>query len=441
MEIKFERIRPTLVKLHFTISNIEIAPDFENLKNRFLKAVAVQNQKQGQSASGAPNSEQLIIEQTKKNFLNKLVNIRFPWALQNMKLKPISKVNFEFGQWEAGTDFTFTAEFEVPPEIKEVKITPMKGASTKPFVSEKMIDDAIENMRKLKQSFVREDSDRPVRNFDYVVIDVDSFQGEELINDGSSKNLRLEIRNAPLQSFLEKQVIGMKVGESKAFDYSYEKSFPNLFLAGKTIKFKVQLKEISKAIVPELNEEFVRSVFVDKISGKMAFKGLPKTVAELRNYVKKEILFIESQKQFKASRELLLDKLIELNPIEIPPTLLARQRDSILSFERVRSAASMTAADLEHYLKSHDSEYTSTATKMVHSALLVDFLAKKNNVTCSQQDIEDFIRDSFRTSGESKEQIKRSLNASGRRDQIKFEIVQDKVVRLILEQLSLKIAV
>ena len=58
----------------------------------------------------------------------------------------------------------------------------------------------------------------------------------------------------------EKELLGQKKGDTKEFEIQFPETHGNALLAGKRIKYRVTLKEIKERILPELNDEFVKSL-------------------------------------------------------------------------------------------------------------------------------------------------------------------------------------
>ena len=57
----------------------------------------------------------------------------------------------------------------------------------------------------------------------------------------------------------EKELLGQQKGENKEFEIHFPEDYGNALLAGKTIQYRVTLKEIKERILPELNDEFAQS--------------------------------------------------------------------------------------------------------------------------------------------------------------------------------------
>jgi len=58
----------------------------------------------------------------------------------------------------------------------------------------------------------------------------------------------------------EEQLIGMKTGEEGAHEYDFPDTHPNPILAGKTVEFKIQVKDVKEKVLADLDDEFAKDV-------------------------------------------------------------------------------------------------------------------------------------------------------------------------------------
>lgn len=157
---------------------------------------------------------------------------------------------------------------------------------------------------------------------------------------------------------------------------------------------------------------------------------------DLKSFVRKELEFLDENKKFEQKKIVLLDKIIAKNPFEIPKALHAVQKQSLIKFETEMIKSSGQTINVNDHLLSKDGELTAAAEKMVRSALIIDFLARRNNIDCSDKDIEEFISDRCRTTGEDKNQLLTHLANQNFKNQFKYAVLEKKVIEVVLKKID-----
>ena len=93
-----------------------------------------------------------------------------------------------------------------------------------------------------------------------VEVDFEVSEEGKVIDGGISKNHPITIGGKNFIPGFEEELIGMKRGEEKKFSLIAPKDFANKSVAGKKLDFKVALRGVKKIKLPELNDDFAKSV-------------------------------------------------------------------------------------------------------------------------------------------------------------------------------------
>ncbi|MGN1267358.1 MAG: trigger factor [Dorea sp.] len=160
-------------------------------------------------------------------------------------------------------------------ETDEIKITQYKGVEVekveKTEVTDEDIDAAIEEVR-LSQTIAE---DRAVVDGDMVNIAfVGKMNGEEF-DGGSSESYNLEIGSGAFIDGFEDSVIGHKVGETFDWNGVFPENYPE-DMAGKDCVFTITVN----SIIPELNDEFVKTVSEESATLEEYKEEMKKTLEE-----------------------------------------------------------------------------------------------------------------------------------------------------------------
>jgi trigger factor len=138
--------------------------------------------------------------------------------------------------------------------------------------------------------------------------------------------ISLEVGGGDTLEDFSEHLRGMHPGEEKEFDVHYPEDYGQPKLAGKTVRFRVQVKGIRRKELPEINDEFAQDL------------GDYRTVEELREAVRKSLF---GQRQFEAQQEAknqLVDKLVDMHDFPVPETFVDQQIKNRTE-QRVRALA------------------------------------------------------------------------------------------------------
>ena len=248
-----------------------------------------------------------IRKQVLESLIPKYLHNRF----EAEDLKVVGQPDITDVHLEAGEPLRFTADFEVVPQVE---LLDYKGLTVKyhdPEVTDEDVDKRIEELRHSKAEFVNEDP-RPLADGDFAVLSLESLsavEGPPVKNE----EMTLEVGGGDTLEDFSEHLRGMNPGEEKEFDVSYPEDYGQPKLAGKTVRFRAQVKGVRRKELPEVNDEFAQDL------------GDYRTVDELREAVRKSLL---GKRKFEAQLEAknqLVDKLVEMNDFTVPETFVDNQ--------------------------------------------------------------------------------------------------------------------
>ena len=124
--------------------------------------------------------------------------------------------------------------------------------------SDAEIDKTIEILRKQRVQY--EVVDRGAQNGDRITIDYRGTQAGQEFEGGSGTDHMTVLGEGRLLADFEQQVVGLKAGESRAFELTFPEDYHGKELAGKTAQFEVTVKQVEQAVLPEVNAEFARQL-------------------------------------------------------------------------------------------------------------------------------------------------------------------------------------
>ncbi|MCK3654751.1 trigger factor [Pasteurellaceae bacterium Macca] len=231
----------------------------------------------------------------------------------NEKINLAGRPTFTPNNYQPGQDFSFTATFEVFPEVE------LKGLENieveKPIVeiTEADLDKMVDVLRKQQATWT--ESQEAVKADDRVTIDFNgSVDGEEF-EGGKAADFVLLMGQGRMIPGFEDGIVGHKAGEQFDINVTFPEEYHAENLKGKAAKFAITLKKVENMVLPELTEEFVKKF------------GNAKSVEELRAEIKKNM-----QRELKNAvtarvKNQVINGLLANNDVEVPSAAVAEEVD------------------------------------------------------------------------------------------------------------------
>lgn len=359
----------------------------------------------------------------KKDVLNKIIPESYYKAVEEKGLIPIGNPRLENIHHEKDSPLTFTATIDILPPL-EVKN--YEGLEFTKNIARITDEDVEKELNYYKESFATYEaiSDRAVKEGDLVIIDYDGIMNDKPMPGVEFKSFPLVIGSNSLIEGLEKGIIGMNKNEEKDISLVYPSDFANKEFAGKEAIFRVKVNEIKLKKTSEINDKFIK----DEMGKNMTLKELKEEIRQ--NQGKREQLTADS----KLSRD-IVDKLIELNPLEIPQTLVEDQINYMVDdFKQKMRLRGIKDEELQ----SDRGKFRKDAIRIIKGTLIQQKISEMEKIELDDKEIEEALTE---ISGErkiAKEKLKISMQKDDSYKNFLDELKRRKVMNVIQSKLKIK---
>ena len=276
--------------------------------------------------------------------------------------------------------FTFKATVITYPviDINDYKGISVKKKSTR--VTKKLIDEEIESVRDRNSRMVTIE-DEAVIDGDMVVIDFEGMKDGVPFEGGKAENYNLKIGSGNFIPGFEEQIIGHKTGEEFTISVKFPEEYQAEELKGADAEFKINLHEIKRKELPELDDEFVKDVS-DK-------ETLDEYKEEIKETVKKRL----ENEQKKDIEDQVITKLCDLVEGEIPEQMYDNTvNEMIQEFDMRLRSQGMDFNTYMQYMgatpETVKEMYREDAVKRVKLRLALEKIAEKEAFEISAEDLE-----------------------------------------------------
>ena len=341
-------------------------------------------------------------------------------VVKEKDLKVLSLPGVEGAKVVPGKDFVFSATVEVVPEVEPVGYKGIPVAREKVSVTDEDVSAAVERLRESFAQFHAVEG-RGAAETDLVEFGFTAVVGGETVDRSDSTAVVLS-GGIPYGEEFERRMLGVEPETTRAFEVAYPADFRNPKYAGKTVAFEVKVGGVREKKLPEMDDAFVKQ-FGD-VSG----------VDELKVKVR-ERLVAEGEEQARHQAEETLRKVLaERNPFDVPATLVKRQLIAMMqdTFQRLASQG----VDLKKMNLDVDKmgeRFAPNAERMVRVSLLIDAIARKENIEASFSEIDAEMKAMAEAQGMEYEKIREMYSSEERMDALRDRLLERKVLGFLME--------
>lgn len=252
----------------------------------------------------------------------------YPKIIEESNIKPIDypkiKIN-KIGK-EEPLDFEVTVEVEPEIDLPNYKRIEVTGLSEE--VTDQEVEKQIDILRNNYATLEPVDEDKKIEKGDFVILDFEGKIDGEDFDGSSAQDYTLEVGSKTLFEDFENSLIGMKKGEHKNVTLTIPDNIANKDLLEKKAEFSIDIKEVKRKSLPELDELFLKNF------------GDYSSLEEFESYLKEKIA--EQKKRMRRERMIvdILNNLVEKSKFDVPEPMI---NNRINRFKE----------DLERELKEH----------------------------------------------------------------------------------------
>ncbi len=372
--------------------------------------------------------KQQYMSDVKSDVFSKVIQDSYVKALTDNKINAIGnpKIEPKSGTtMEAGENLVYTAMVEVLPDFKLSDLSKIKVTKASSEIKSDEIKAAIENLRKSQADIGPNESyNGPAKDGDLAEITFSGTLEGKSPEHLNGKNRMLKLGAGNYMDDFEKNVLGMKKGETKNFDVGFPKDFQSKELAGKSVAFEVTLHEFKKEELPELDDEFAKR-----------FKA--ENVADLKKRIEEDMRKTAERKSRNALKENLIDALISANSFEVPQHFLSMQLDYLIR-ENARTLLQQgyTEKMVKDYLEKNQEDLKSRSEKQVKATLILDKIAEQDKIMVEEADLE---HEYSRIAADEKvdlEEVRKFFKDENSARELKFRLKEEKTIDDILSKVK-----
>ena len=397
--------------------------DVEKEVQTQLKRVARTAKIQGFRPGKAPLS---IIERShgpgiRYDAINSELGKALDSAIQATGLRVAGTPNVEGkeGEAEEGT-MAFTATFEVYPEIELPELGGLEITRSACNVGDAEVQSTVDILRKQRATYEAEagraaaDSDRVTLDFKGTIDDV-AFDG------GSAEGFSFVLGEGRMLPEFEEAVAGMKAGEEKTFPLEFPADYGGAEVAGKTAQFAITVTEVAKAVLPEVNDEFAKTLGQQEGDVEALLK-------DIRENIEREV----KARVLARTKASVMDALLAATQFDVPKALVDNEIQSRIAATR-EELKSRGLPDADKMPIPEDT-FREESERRVRLGLLLSELVKSADLQAKPEQVRARIEEFAQNYEQPAQVVTYYLSDRERRAEIEAIVLEDNVVEHVLSQ-------
>ena len=359
-------------------------------------------------------------------------------ALRERGVEPVDTPDIRDVVVEEGQPLKFTASFETVPPIEPGDYASLTVHRKRPVVADGDVEQALSQLRERAARY-EPIEDRGIEVGDSVLMDLVRtaqkkteeplivIPGQERTQPETETdkhdNVTVDIGAPANPPGFDEELAGLTPGAEKTFDVTYPQDYTITELAGTTVRYDVSIKAIRKRVVPDLDDEFAKDLG--------EFGSLDALKARVR-------ADLEHEAGHEAEREMRSELLKQLSArvaFDVPASLLDREIDRRVE-EFVRRLMEQQIDPMRTNINWEEfrERQKEAAAESVRSALVLDEVARRENIAVSDDELETEVNRYAERTGRTAAAVRARLEKEGGLSRLYTGLRREKAMSFLLSR-------
>jgi trigger factor len=415
MESQVSEISPVEVEVTVEIPWDDVKKDLDATYRQLGKSARVRGFRPGKVPRNV--LKQVYGRQVNGEVVAQLVEKGLLHAVEKHELQIVAQPEMtDQPEIKKGEPLTFKATVEIRPTLESVNTDGLEITRRKVDISDEAVNERVEQMRRENADVQVPEPMRPSKAGDELMIDYAVSVDGELKPDMSAEGRPVELGADQLIEEFEKGLVGLTPGDETTIDVTFPEDHQDESLRGKTATFAITVKELREKLLPELDDEFAKDC------------GDYATLLELRLKIRKDLEEQAEQRAESELREKVIDKLVEINDVPAPPSMIEQEQRRMLQeiYQLMQMGVSpeMLGDDFQ-------ANMAERAEKKVKAAILLGAVARSEGIEVSDADVDAKLAEIAEQTGKHIAKVRVEYQGE-RRDALQNQLMEDKLIEHLL---------
>ena len=330
-------------------------------------------------------------------------------AIQDKKFKVAGQPKIDLKVFGEGKDLNFELQLDLLPEIKLQSFEKYKASDYSVIVGKEVLEERLENLSKEYKSFQEKKNDSKSELGDQVIFNYQATVDNKEFEGGKGENVAIELGKDLFLRGFDKQLIGVKKGESKKVTSTLPRNHPKKDLADKEAIFECKILNIKSPKKNKLNDDFAKKIGA-------------KDLVDLSEKIKAQITDQYNMTLNSITKKEILDQLEKNHTVDVPQNLIENELKSIPN----------NPNENKHKNNSQ------SVKKRIKLGLILNEYGEKNNIKVTEDELKNEIQKQVKSMpGQEKfvyEYYKKNPSAT---QHLQSSIYEEKIIKFFKSKIRL----
>ena len=428
MKVTVENGENQQVTLTIEVEAAEVNKAVEQACKRLANRVSIPGFRKGK----APR---MIVERHigKDAVLQEAFDIVAPKALSKafdeQKIDPVTRPSVDIETLEEGKDLVFKATVTPRPEVKLGDYKGLNVPKNEVNITDEDVEKQLKTFQDRQGKLVDAPEGAEVKDGDFTTLDFKGFVDGEAFEGGEGKDYPLQIGSNSFIPGFEDQLVGAKIGEERDVNVKFPEEYHAKELAGKDATFKCTIRSIKTKELPAIDDELAKKV--------SKFETLDELKADIRKNLEENAERTAENDQKSAAIEMATNNIT----VDIPAVMIDNRVTAMIQEMAMR--LEQQGMELEQYVQYAGTDiaklreqYRETAEKNVKTDLMLEEVAKAENIKVEAKDLDEEVAAMAAAYGATPQQVQKIIKEQGRIGDLAASVLRKKTAQFIIDNIA-----
>ena len=427
VKVEIEKQKENEVKLKIETDKLEVNSGLDKVYNDVSYQIKIPGFRKGRIPKNILNlhlSKEYFYDKTAEELIPK----SYLEAVKKIDIQPINQPEIKVIQIEEDKPLIFEATVQVRPEVKLGSFDKISIQKDNVKITAGDVKNEIMRIQE-NQAKLNVVKNRKSKKNDFLVIDSEGYVEGKAIEGSKVEKQLVELGKNTAPEFNDK-LIGCSAGDEREIKILVPKDVKDKKIAGKEITYKVKVIEIKEKELPELNEDFVKTI------------GNYKTVDDFKKDIKNRLEKQAETVNKNNYERKLLEKVTEVCEVKVPKILIDREVEYMMkSLEDDLKTKDLSLQDYYKSIKTDEEkvkkEYEIVAEKRIKQELVLDKISQVENIQVTEKEVKDKIKTIAEEMKQEPLKVEATLKKNNNLDGLKESIKREKIIDLLSKKIKI----
>ena len=419
MKYKVKQSGKTQKVFEFHISRELVCEELDRIYQKMARTATLPGYRTGKAPLKLIKSryKQEVSEEAMRNLLRSSLKK----AMDESKDEMLGLPEITDIQFDEERGMSYKASVNLWPQVRLKAYKGLKLKRQRKSVTESDVDAEINNLRQLYATYTTKDGS--AEGGDYIVGRVECRVGEHPVE--TKENVWLFVGD---DAFLPAdELVGLSVNAKKSIEKILPKDYSRKEVAGKKATFVVTVNEIKKKLLPEINDEFAKSV------------ASCSNMKEFRDAVRSSLQHRGAAEEARDLEGQALRALDKNASFEVPPLMVERQLTSLVNDAKERlKRDNFSDEEIENAQQQMRERLKDEAVRQVRAFFILDEIARLEHIVVEDKEVDAALAAIASSSGCTKEDARRYYEKNDLLETLREDIKQKKILDFVIRHANIE---